>query len=330
MLGYIVRRLISAFLVVVLTSMFVFALFFLGPSNPAAFFCSQNGRCTPQKEALISHELGLDQSIFNQYGVWVKGLFVSRKINMGATYECAAPCLGISYITQQEVRPQIISKYPATLSLAIGGSAVYLGLGVLLGALAARWRGSVADRSLVTGSLLVSSIPYYLVCLLAWLYLYLSWGVFPATGYFPITQSPIKWFAGLLLPWLVLGLTNSTSYARFSRGYMVESLGEDYVRSATAKGVSSNKAVFKHALRAAIVPVVTIFGLDFATLLGGTVFTEYIFSIDGVGNFALTALKGQDFPIVSATVLLAATLIVIANLVVDVVYSFLDPRVRLS
>lgn len=330
MLGYIVRRLISAFLVIVLTSMFVFALFFLGPTNPAAYFCSQNGRCTPQKQALIAHELGLDQSIFSQYGVWVKGLFVSRKITMGATYECAAPCLGISYVTQEEVRPQIISKYPATLSLAIGGAATYLGLGVLLGALAARWRGSVMDRSLVSGSLLLSSIPYYLVCLLAWLYLYLSWGVFSNPGYFPITQSPWKWFLGLLLPWLVLGLTNSTQYARFSRGYMVESLGEDYVRSATAKGVSNNKAVFKHALRAAIVPVVTIFGLDFATLLGGTVFTEFIFQIDGVGYFALNALQTQDFPIISATVLLAAVLIVLANIVVDVVYSFLDPRVRLS
>ncbi len=139
---------------------------------------------------------------------------------------------------------------------------------------------------------------------------------------------PKAWAAGLLLPWLVLGVTSSTQYARYSRASMIESLGEDYVRSATAKGVSTNKAVFKHALRAAIVPIVTIFGIDFAFLLSGTVFTEKIFQIDGVGNLAINAIP-NDFPVIAATVLVAAVLIVIANLVVDILYSVLDPRVRL-
>jgi peptide/nickel transport system permease protein len=197
-----------------------------------------------------------------------------------------------------------------------------------MGSLAARWRGGLADKSLVTGSLVVSSFPYYVVCLLAWIYLYLIWGVFPQTGYHPVFHDPVAWAKGLLLPWLVLGVVNSTQYARYSRASMIESLGEDYVRSATAKGVSTNKTVFKHALRAAIVPVVTIFGIDFAFLLSGTVFTEKIFQIDGVGNYAIRAIP-NDFPIIAATVLLTAVLIVVANLIVDILYSVLDPRVRL-
>ena len=328
MFGFIVRRLIAAFLVIVVTSLFVFALFAYGPSNPAAYFCSSNGRCTQQRQALIEHQLGLDQSFTTQYSNFVKGLFVDRKITMGATYDCPAPCLGISYVDQLPVRDEIVSKYPATLSLAIGGALLYVTLGVFMGSLAARWRGGVADKSLVTGTLVISSFPYYVVCLLAWIYLYLVWGVFPQTSYHPVFSDPWAWAKGLFLPWLVLGVTNSTAYARYSRASMIESLGEDYVRSATAKGVSTNKAVFKHALRAAIVPVVTIFGIDFAFLLSGTVFTEKIFQIDGVGNLAINAIP-NDFPVIAATVLMAAVLIVIANLIVDILYSVLDPRVRL-
>jgi peptide/nickel transport system permease protein len=208
---------------------------------------------------------------------------------------------------------------------------IYLTLGVLLGVLAARWRGTAADRLLVGGSLLVSSVPYYLFALLAWIFLTLQWSIFPSTGYTPLTENPSAWFAGLLLPWIVIGVTFSTQYARFTRGSMVETLGEDYIRTATAKGVKSNKVVFKHGLRAAIVPIVTIFGLDFAALLAGTVFTERIFNINGVGWWALNSIQSpQDFPVLTATVLVSAVLVVVANLVVDVIYSFLDPRVRMS
>ncbi len=328
MLGYIVRRLVAAFLVVVVTSMFVFALFFLGPSNPASIICNQNGRCTEERQALLEHSLGLDQSVVSQYGVFVKGLFVDRQVNIGATYDCSAPCLGISFRTKTEVTKELVDKYPATLSLAIGGSALYLTIGVLAGSLAARWRGSAADRALVSSTLVLSAIPYYIVALMSWLYLVNQYQIFDS-GYFPLTDNPVKWASGLLLPWLVLGLTYSTQYARFSRGSMVDSLGEDYVRTASAKGLSSNRVVFKHALRAAIVPIVTIFGLDFATLLAGTVFTERIFEVDGIGAWGLSAIP-VDFPVISATVLVGAVLIVLGNLVVDITYSFLDPRVRLA
>jgi peptide/nickel transport system permease protein len=222
-------------------------------------------------------------------------------------------------------------KYPATLVLAVGGATIYLTLGVFLGAMAARWRGTSADRLLVGGTLIVSSIPFYVVALLAWIYLSLQLKIFPNTGYYPITENPAKTVSYMMLPWLVIGLTNCTSYARFTRGQMVETLSEDYIRTAQSKGVRTNKVLFQHALRAAIVPVITIFGLDFATLLGGTIFTEQIFSIDGIGHWGLQALHDPiDINVISATVLVAAVLIVIANLVVDIAYSFLDPRVSVG
>jgi peptide/nickel transport system permease protein len=331
MIGYIIRRLTSAALVVILTSMFVFALFFLGPSNPARPLCDINGRCTPEKLALLTEQMGLNDSVVNQYGIWAKGLVQDRVVSFGPEYPCDAPCLGISYGTRTEVTDELIDKFPATLSLAIGGSLIYLTVGVILGTMAARVRGTFTDRGLVTMSLIVSSIPYYVLALLAWIFFSLEWQIFPDTTYHPFTDGPGAWAYGLLLPWLVLGLAQSTSYARYTRGQMVETLGEDYIRTATAKGVKKSRVIFQHALRSAIVPVVTIFGLDFAFLLAGTVVTEEIFDIDGIGQWAIRALRAPvDFPVVAATVLFASVLIVLANIIVDVLYSVIDPRVRLA
>ncbi|MGI8994546.1 MAG: ABC transporter permease [Nocardioidaceae bacterium] len=331
MFGYILRRLVAAFLVVVVTSMFVFALFFLGPSNPAAVICNQNGRCTPERQELLETALGLNDSVFTQYGAFVKGLVVDRTISTGpgAKFACPAPCLGISYRTKQPVMDQLKQKYPATVSLALVGGSLYLILGVVIGVFAAKWRGTTTDRLLVGASLVVSSIPYYLVALLSWLFLVNQYSVFPVTGYFPIMDNPVKWASGLLLPWLVLMVALSPQYARFGRGAMVETMSEDYIRTASAKGLPANRVLFKHGLRAAIVPIVTIFGLDLAGLLAGTVFTEKIFEVDGIGKWGIEAIP-VDFPVISATVLVAAVLVVVANLIVDILYSFLDPRVRLA
>jgi peptide/nickel transport system permease protein len=331
MVGFIVRRLISAALVLILTSMIVFVLFFKGPDKPAEGICQQQGRCTPQREKLLEHTLGFDQSVVSQYGDWAKGVFAGRTIKFGnAKFKCKAPCLGVSYSTYQPVFQLLRSRFPATLSLALVGATLYLTLGVFLGVLAARYRGTWIDRSLVSVSLFVSAFPYPLLALLIYLYGVTIWGIFPQPGYYPITHDPWKWATGLILAWLAIGLSNSTSYARFSRGSMLEVLGEDYVRTATAKGLSSRRVILKHALRAAIVPVITIFGIDFATLLAGTIFTEQIFGIQGIGYQALHSIQSFDLPIISATVLFGAALIVLANIVVDILYSVLDPRVRVA
>jgi peptide/nickel transport system permease protein len=321
---------------VIWTSMFVFELFFkaLGDA-PARNYCEKlgPGKCSATKLNSIRHQYGYDKPLITNYGEWAKGIFVGRHnvYDDGKYYDCPAPCLGISITTGNTVWHDLKQKYPATITLAVGGATLYLVIGVTLGALAARWRGTTGDRLLVGGTLVVSSIPFYVIALLAWIYLSLQLQIFPETGYYPITQNPAKTIAWMALPWLVIGLTNCTSYARFTRGQMVETLSEDYIRTAQAKGVRTNRVLFKHALRAAIVPVVTIFGLDFATLLAGTIFTEQIFSIDGIGRWGLQALSTPiDVNVISATVLVAAVLIVVANLLVDILYSFLDPRVSVA
>jgi peptide/nickel transport system permease protein len=208
---------------------------------------------------------------------------------------------------------------------------IFLTVGVSMGIFAARKRGTSLDKGIVGSSLFINAIPYYLLALLAYLLLISQWGIFPESGYFgPFEVSPLAWVKGLLLAWIVLGLAYSTQYARFSRGSMIESLNEDYVRTARAKGLSERRVVMRHGFRAAIVPVVTIFGLDFAYLLAGTIFTERIFNIQGIGLTALDAIGTKDLPVISATVLIAAAFIVIANIIVDIVYSVIDPRVRLT
>jgi peptide/nickel transport system permease protein len=336
MSGFIIRRVLTSILVVILTSIFVFVLFFKGLGNsPAVNYCEKlgPGKCTPAKLASIEQQMGFDKPVAQNYATWAKGIFVGRDDVYvdGKTYECPAPCFGISIMTGNTVWHDFKQKFPATIVLAVGGATMYLTIGVLLGALAARWRGSPADRLLVGSTLIVSSIPYYLVALLAWIYLSLQLKIFPNTGYYPITENPAKTISWMLLPWLVLGLTNCTSYARFTRGQMVETLSEDYIRTASAKGVRTNRVLFKHALRAAIVPVITIFGLDFATLLAGTIFTEQIFGIDGVGHWGLQALSTPiDLNVIETTTLLLAVMVVTANLLVDILYSFLDPRVSIA
>ncbi len=332
MVGFIIRRVLSAVLVLILTSMLVFALFWLGPRNPAQPICDAKPPCSPEKLANIERAMGLDENVVSAYRTWADGLFTGREITFSAAekYDCSAPCLGISYTTRLEVTDELAEKYPATLSLALGGALIYLTLGVAIGVLAARFRNTAADKLLVSSTLVVSAIPYYVIALLAWIFLTQKWAVFDSK-YNPFFDNPWLWFTGLLLPWLVLGLTNATSYSRFTRGQMVETIGEDFIRTAVAKGQKGNVVIYKHALRAAIIPVVTIFGLDFGTLLGGTIFTEQIFRIDGMGRWGLQAIgTPTNIPVVLATVLVAAFFIILSNLIVDIVYSFLDPRVRLS
>jgi peptide/nickel transport system permease protein len=324
-------------LVIILTSMFVFALFFKGMGDtPAVNYCEKlgPGKCTPAKLESIRHQMGYDQSLAHNYREWFKGVFVGRaNVYMdGKLYNCPAPCLGISITSGEPVWTELKQRYPATLTLAIGGAAIFLIGGVFLGVVAARWRGGIADRVVVGTTSVVSAIPAYLIVLMAWLYLSFKWKVSPTTGYYPITEDPLKTFSYMMLPWLVLGLTGLTNYIRYTRGQVAEALTEDYMRTARAKGVTTRRSLFKHALRAAILPVITIFGLDLAALLAGTVFVEQIFGIDGIGYWGLSAVRGTpiDLNVVSATVLVFAVLVVVANLLVDVLQALLDPRVTID
>lgn len=335
MFGYVVKRLLTGLVVITLVSMAVFALFWYGPSSPARPICldETSGRCTPERLAFFEESMGYDNPIYEEYGKYAKGIFVGRELTIGATkMDCAAPCLGYSFRTRAPVWEELKERLPATISVALGGAALYLLLGVPIGIAAARRRGTLSDKLLVSSFLVLSSVPYYLFALLAWLYFSLVWDVpvLGNSGYTPITENPAAWAGGLLLPWLCLGIFGCTSYTRYSRGAMVESLGEDYIRTARAKGLPERTVTYKHALRAALVPVITIFGIELGVLLAGTIFTERIFEIQGIGQWGLLAVYTLDLPVVSATALFAALVMVISNLVVDVIYSILDPRVRLS
>jgi peptide/nickel transport system permease protein len=330
MFGYTFRRVVSGILVLLATSVAVFALFFYGPADPALAYCPET-KCTPERLATITKSLQLDRPVVEQYADYMKGIVAGNDFQAGTiVIPCDAPCLGVSFKLRENVTEFLLGRFPATLSLALGGSVVMLSIGVTMGVFAARVRGTLADKVIVGASLIVNSIPYYLLALLSFLYLISKWGIFPDSHYVsPFTDGPIAWASGLLLPWMVIGIASATTYARFSRGSMIETLNEDYVRTARAKGLSDRRVTLKHALRAAVVPVVTIFGLEFAYLLAGTIFTEQIFEVQGIGLTALQAIGTKDLPVISATVLIAAAFVVTANIVVDVIYSLLDPRVRL-
>jgi peptide/nickel transport system permease protein len=335
MFAYVVKRVLSGVIVVALVSMAIFLLFWYGPSSPAQPLCDRetSNRCTPERLHRYEHQLGYDNPVYEEYGKFVKGVFAGREIQIGpSTYKCNAPCFGFSYRTKQPVWQEMRSRLPATFSVAIGGGFLYLALGIPVGVAAARRRGSVADKALVSSALVVSSIPYYLIALMSWLIVtvILQIPVISNTGYYAITENPAKWFTSLVLPWAALGLFGCTTYTRYARGAMVEALSEDYIRTAKAKGLATRKVVYKHGLRSALVPVVTIFGIDFGVLLAGTIFTERIFEIQGIGWWSLQAVYSRDLPVVQATAIFTAVMVIATNIIVDVIYSILDPRVRLS
>ena len=315
--------------------MAVFLLFWYGPSSPAQTICDRetSNRCGDRIE-IYERTLGFDNPVHEEYLKSGQGCLRrprhprSRPRSTSATRHAS----GVSYLTKQPVYEELVARLPATVSVAVGGAFLYLLFGIPIGVAAARRRGTVADKALVSSFLFLSSIPYYLFALLTWLYLTVLWEApyVSDTGYFPITDNPAKWFAGMFLAWVALGIFGCTQYTRYTRGAMVEALSEDYIRTAKAKGLPPRTVVYRHGLRAALVPVVTIFGIDFGTLLAGTIFTERIFDIDGIGYWSLQAVQQKDLPVVAATVLFSAVLLIVSNLIVDVIYSVLDPRVRLS
>jgi peptide/nickel transport system permease protein len=325
MLLYILRRLVSALSVVIVTLIASFALFFLAPTDPAGVICGP--RCTPDRLHDIESSLSLDKPPVAQIALYMKGIVTGREFTTGGvTRHCDAPCLGYSYTLGQPVTKMLLQALPVTLSIVLGGAIIYFTVGVFTGTVAARYRATPLDRITVGASLLVNSIPYFVVALLVALYA----TFLPQSGWTPFLQNPLAWAAGLLAAWLTLGLTNAASYTRYSRASMIESLGQDFVRTARSKGISERRVVYRHGVRAALTPVVTILGLDIAYQLTNALFTESIFGLPGLGVLALRAFAQYDLPVLLGTVFVGSVVLVMMNLVVDIAYTFLDPRVRLG
>jgi peptide/nickel transport system permease protein len=319
MLRFFVRRLLLGVLVLWITSGAVFVLFFVAPHDPARLLAGK--LATPQTVALVNHRLGLDRPLPDQYAS-----FMGRLLHGD---------LGYSYYNSAPVRSLLASRLPVTASLALGAAVVWLVVGVGVGVAAARRPRSLVDRG---GTLLVLtglSMPTFLVGLLLIYFLFFrlhlaGFGLFPASGYVPLTQDPGGWAQHLLLPWITLATVTAATYSRLTRSSLLEVLGEDYIRTARAKGLAEGRVVYRHGLRSALTPVVTQLGVDLGTLLGGVIVTEQVFGLPGLGQLAWQSVTTQDLPVIMGIVLVASAFIVLANLLVDLGYALLDPRVRPS
>ena len=319
MLRFLVRRTAQGLLVLWLITLLVFTLFFVIPSNVARTLAGR--QATPQTVALIQHRLGLDLPLWRQYVGWI-----GRALHGD---------LGYDYYHQVPVTSIIAAAAPITLSLVLGAAILWLGIGVFNGVVSAIRPRTFIDRGLTAFALFFYSMPTFLLGLLLLYFFYFQLTLagitlFPPGGYVPLSQGVLPWIDHLILPWFTLALVSAAIYTRLTRGSMLDVLGEDYIRTARSKGIAEKRVIGRHALRSALTPVVTQFGIDLGALLGGAVVTETVFSLPGIGKVGLDAINQQNQPVIIAIVLLASAAIVIANIAVDFVYALLDPRVRLN
>jgi peptide/nickel transport system permease protein len=310
----------------------VYVIFAFLPFDPAALTCGKNCNDPGIIEANRSR-LGYDLPFFTQYFLFLKGLFVGRTFGEGAAMiSCPAPSLGYSFQEHACVTDLIGEALPVTFSLAIGAIVMWLALGIGLGILAARFRGRVVDRLSTIFVLIGTSLPTFLTGLILLVFVVIRWGLipFPSGNYTPFFENPFEWAQILFLPWLTLAFAYAALYTRFVRSSVIDTSNEDYIRTARAKGLSEGVILGKHTLRAALAPIATMAGLDFAGLLGGAILTESVFNLPGLGRLAISAVTKYDLPIIVATTLLAAFIVVIMNLIVDILYAYIDPRVRVA
>ena len=335
MVTYLIRRIGAAIVLLFVVSVITFSIFYLVPrfagATPESLATRYVGRTADVETVQLTAErLGFYDPIWVQYGRWAKGIVAGAEYDMGAQQvECPAPCFGYSFITRQAVFPELMDRAPVTFALAIGASILWLVTGVSIGVLSALKRGSFFDRFAMIFALAGVSMPIFWTGLMALsIFSYKLNITAPGGSYTPFTQNPAEWAYDMLLPWITLSLLFSAQYARLTRAGMLETMNEDYVRTARAKGLVERRVVVKHGLRGALTPIVTIFGLDFGLLIGGAVLTERVFSLNGLGNYAVQGIFANDLPKILGVTLLAACFVVVANLIVDILYAVVDPRVR--
>jgi peptide/nickel transport system permease protein len=321
MLTFIIRRLLWMVVLLLVISFLTFIIFYTLPAaDPATLRAGRQP--TPELLKSIRQTLGLDKPWYVQYGKYLWRLVTHFDF-------------GFSYQNNVSVRSQIFDRLPATATLAAGGAIVWLLVGIPVGIISAIKRGQWMDRLAMGSALVAISAPVYWLGLVS-LYLFSKdlgkfplfegQGAYPNTG--NILSDPGAVIPAMILPWCVLAASFAAVYARFLRGNLLETMSEDYIRTARAKGLRERVVVFKHGVRSAITPIVTILGLDLGILLGGAILTETVFNIPGIGRLAFDSIQKSDLPTVQGTVLMGAFFIILLNLVVDVVYAFLDPRVR--
>ncbi|WP_110205647.1 ABC transporter permease [Nocardioides daejeonensis] len=338
MWAYAARRVVIGILLLLALSLVTFILFFASPADQAKLACGK--QCTQAQIAVTEKALGYDKPVYEQWAGFAKGVVAGRDFPIDQAQReaapetvthCAAPCLGFSKYYGETVNSLIKDYAPISISLAVVAVVLWLFFGVLLGIAAAVTKGSILDRGIVGLTLLVYAFPTFFIGVFFLKYVVVKWGLLDYPYYTPIAEGGVwGWLTNLWLPSLTLALVFLASYVRMTRAFVLESLGEDYIRTAKAKGLNSRAVLFKHGLRAALTPLVTMTGIDFGTLLGGAIITESVFAYPGLGLLTVQSSQAWDLPTVVGIVLIAGSFVVLMNIIVDIAYAFIDPRVRLG
>jgi peptide/nickel transport system permease protein len=333
MIRYVIRRLLGAAVVVWVVSIVTFALFQLAPKlshiNIIYYYVGKQPPAPGTEQfKLLQHAYGFDRPLPSQYWLWLTNIFHAHSITNGdSPQNCSVPCLGYSFRLHTAVTSLIWQALPVSISLAVGAATLWLVGGVLVGTISGLRPGSIFDRAGMTAALGAVSLPIFFtgpILLLVFVY-QLKW--LPNITYAGITQDPVQWLKSMILPWIALSLTFAALYARLTRANMMEVMSEDYIRTARAKGLPRRTVVVRHGLRSALTPIVTIFGIDVGTLIGSTIITETVFNLRGLGHLTIEAISQKDLPIIMGVTLVAAIALVLANVVVDILYAVVDPRV---
>ena len=328
---FILRRAYFAILTILLVSIVVYGVFSILPFDPAALTCGQ--KCTPAIVEANRVKLGFDKPLWEQYWLFLSGIFLGRTYGAGsAEFTCPAPSFGYSFNENTCVTDMLKEALPVTINLAIGAFVIWMVVGVGLGLIAAKFRGRYPDTLSSVFVLLGTSLPTFVTGLFFLIYVTIKWKIVPLSlsGYVSVFDDPVRYFQYFILPWLTLAILYAAFYTRFTRATVLETLGEDYIRTARAKGLSEKTVLLKHTMRAALAPITTSAGLDIAGLIGGAIITESIFNLAGLGRMTLQSVYEFDLSVVVATTILAATVVISMNLIVDIAYGYLDPRVRVK
>jgi peptide/nickel transport system permease protein len=315
MLTFLIRRSIGAVLVCIAVTFIVFLIFIVVPGgDPAVRIAGKNA--TSQNIINIRHSWGFDKPFYDQYWNLLKRMFTGDLV---------------SYTSQQNVLTQIVQGMPATFSLTIGAAVIWLFFGVLVGVISAVTAGRLSDRVITVLALIGISMPVFWLGIITRYYL-AEGGIvtaFPDGEYVGITSSPAQWFSHLILPWLVLAVLFIGFYGRVLRGNILDTINEDFVRTAKSKGLTPRRIMVKHVLRTSLIPIITLFGLDFAAVLGGgAILTETVFDLHGVGQYAALSINNFDLPPIMGVTMYGAFFIVVFSMFVDLFYAYLDPRIR--
>lgn len=338
MFAYIVRRLIVGAIMLIVMSMVTFVLFFASPIDPGRFACGKN--CSPALIKQTDKAFGYDKPVTTQWLDFAKGVFAGRDYPEDASLRaaapqlvshCPAPCLGYSVVNVANVTTELKQEIPISASIALMAVIMWVIGGVGFGVIAALSKGTFIDRGVVGLSLVFYAFPTFWIGLFLIEYPAIKWGWLTVPSYTPIAQGGITGWAGsLVLPGLTLALFYMAAYVRMTRAFVLESMSEDYLRTAKAKGLKQRKILVKHTMRASLTPIVTMVGLDFGSLLGGAIITETVFNYNGLGKLTGTSVATFDLPTIVGLVLVLAAFVILANLIVDVLYAFIDPRVRVG